>query len=107
MKDWTDIFDSVEGFEWDEGNIKKNWERHRVSYIECEEVFFNNPIIVSKDISHSTAEDRYFVLGKTDTDRLLFVVFTVRDVRIRVITARDMNRKERKIYEQTQEDTQV
>ena len=47
MKDWTDILTFVEGFEWDEGNIKKNWEKHRVSHIECEEIFFNSPIIVS------------------------------------------------------------
>lgn len=107
MKDWTDILTFVEGFEWDEGNIKKNWEKHRVSHIECEEIFFNSPIIVRGDASHSTSEDRYFVLGKTDTDRLLFVVFTVRGTKIRIISARNMNRKERRVYEQTQEDTQV
>ena len=107
MKDWTDILALAEGFEWDEGNIRKNWERHRVSYIECEEIFFNSPIVFNKDEPHSASEDRYFVLGKTDADRLLFVVFTVRDRKIRVISARDMNRKERKVYEQTQEDTQV
>jgi uncharacterized DUF497 family protein len=107
MEDWTDILSLSEGFEWDEGNIKKNWERHRVSHIECEEVFFNRPIIVKKDEPHSTSEDRYFVLGKTDADRLLFIVFTLRSNKIRIISARDMNRKERKIYEETQEDTQV
>jgi hypothetical protein len=107
MKDWINISALVEGFEWDEGNIKKNWEKHRVSHIECEEIFFNSPIIVSGDVPHSKSEDRYFVLGKTDTDRLLFVVFTVRGAKIRVISARDMNRKERTVYEQTQEDTQV
>ena len=107
MKDWTDILSFAEDFEWDEGNIKKNWERHRVSHIECEEIFFNRPIIVKKDEPHSTSEDRYFVLGKTDADRLLFIVFTLRGNKIRIISARDMNRKERKIYEETQEDTQV
>jgi uncharacterized DUF497 family protein len=66
MKDWTDILSFAEDFEWDEGNIKKNWERHRVSHIECEEIFFNRPIIVKKDELHSTTEHRYFVLGKTD-----------------------------------------
>ncbi len=102
MKDWADILSLAEGFEWDEGNIRKNWEKHRVSYIECEEIFFNSPVIVKKDDPHSTMEERYFVLGKTDTDRLLFIVFTVRNKKIRIISARDMNRKERKIYEQTQ-----
>lgn len=107
MKDSKDILDLVEGFEWDEGNIGKNWEKHKVSHIECEEIFFNIPIIVRKDALHSTSEARYFVLGKTDRDRLLFVVFTVRGARIRIISARDMNRKERKVYEQTKENTQV
>ena len=107
MKDWTDILSLAEDFEWDEGNIKKNWERHLVSHIECEEIFFNRPIIVKKDEPHSTSEDRYFALGKTDAGRLLFIVFTLRSNRIRIISARDMNRKERKTYEETQEDTQV
>ncbi len=107
MKDWTDILSFAEDFEWDEGNIKKNWERHRVSHIECEEIFFNRPIIVKKDEPHSTSEDRYFILGKTDAGRLLFIVFTLRSNKIRIILARAMNRKERKIYEETQEDTQV
>jgi len=107
MKDWTDILSFAKDFEWDEGNIKKNWERHRVSHIECEEIFFNRPIIVKNDEPHSTGEDRYFVLGKTDAGRLLFIVFTLRGNKIRIISARDINRKERKIYEETQEDTQV
>ena len=107
MKDRTDILSLSDGFEWDEGNIKKNWEKHRVSHIECEETFFNSPLIVKQDESRSTSEERSFVLGKTDTDRLLFIVFTMRDHKIRIISARDMNRKERKVYEQTQEDTQV
>jgi uncharacterized DUF497 family protein len=106
MKDW-DILTALEGFEWDEGNIRKNWERHRVSHIECEEIFFNSPIIVRRDTPHSIGEDRHFVLGRTDSGRLLLVVFTVRGTKIRVISARDMNRKEGKIYEQTEEDTKV
>lgn len=107
MKEWADIVSLAEGFEWDKGNIRKNWEKHRVSYVECEEIFFNSPLIVKKDDPHSSEEDRYFVLGKTDTDRFLFIVFTVRSNKIRIISARDMNRKERKIYEQSQKDTQV
>ena len=88
----------VEGFEWDEGNIKKNWERHRVSYIECEEVFFNRPLIVQENKPHSKEEERYYVLGKTNDGRHLFVVFTIRHNKIRVITARDMSGKERRMY---------
>jgi uncharacterized DUF497 family protein len=107
MIDWTDILSFAQDFEWDEGNIKKNWERHGVSHIECEEIFFNKPIIVKKDELHSTREDRYFVLGKTDTGRMLFIVFTLRGNKIRIISARDMNRKEKIIYEKIQKDTQV
>ena len=92
------ILSCVGGFEWNKGNIEKNWERHKVSFVECEEVFFNKPFIVKEDKPHSKKEARYYVLGKTDMGRLLFVVFTIRGNKIRVISARDMNRKERKIY---------
>ena len=107
MKDWSEILSLSEGFEWDEGNLNKNWEKHRVSHIECEEIFFNAPVIFKRDEPHSTIEDRYFVLGKTDSDRLLFVVFTLRGTRIRIISARDMKRKEKEAYEQTKEDPQI
>lgn len=102
-----DILSRIEGFEWDKGNITKNWERHKITHIECEEVFFNWPLLVKGDIKHSEAENRYYVLGKTNTERLLFVVFTIRNNKIRVISARDMNRKERRQYEQTQKNTRV
>ena len=89
----------IEGFGWDEGNIKKNWERHRVSYMECEEVFFNRSLIVQENEAHSKDEERYYVSGKTDNGRYLFVVFTIRHHKMRVITARDMSRKERRMYD--------
>jgi uncharacterized DUF497 family protein len=89
---------NCEGFEWDEGNVEKNWIKHRVSKNECEEVFFNQPILVSEDTKHSHIEKRYYVLGQTDSNRFLFISFTIRNNRIRVISARDMNRKERKKY---------
>ena len=89
----------TDGFEWDEGNILKNWEKHSVSHLEAEQVFFNQPLLVYSDDQHSASENRWYVLGKTDAQRPLFVVFTLRGTKIRVISARDMNRKERKIYE--------
>ncbi|NOR76595.1 MAG: BrnT family toxin [Draconibacterium sp.] len=96
------IFSDCEGFEWDKGNSEKNWIRHKVMQGECEQVFFNEPIIVLNDVTHSQTENRWFLLGKTDTERLLFIVFTIRGNSIRVISARDMNKKERKnYYEQT------
>jgi uncharacterized protein len=86
------------GFEWDAGNAEKNRLSHAVSTVECEQVFFNQPLIVAPDVAHSEVEDRYFVLGQTDAGRDLFLVFTLRGELIRVISARDMSRKERKVY---------
>lgn len=101
-------FDLLEGFEWDEGNLTKSWEKHRVSIAECEQVFFNRPLIVADDERHSGEEPRYYVLGKTDTGRELFIVLTVRRRRVRVISARDMNKKEREKYrEKIQEETDL
>jgi uncharacterized DUF497 family protein len=89
------------GFDWDEGNLLKNWEKHGVSAPECEQIFFNRPLITSHDEKHSQQETRFFALGQTDTERLLFVVFTIRNELIRVISARDMNREERKVYKKS------
>lgn len=102
-----DILSNINGFEWDKGNIAKNWERHGVTHLECEEVFFNNPLMVKNDVTHSTTELRHYVLGKTNGHRLLFLVFTIRNNKIRVISARDMSKKERKIYEQAEKDTEI
>ncbi|MEW6233892.1 MAG: BrnT family toxin [Candidatus Omnitrophota bacterium] len=86
------------GFDWDKGNLLKNWHRHRVTASECEQVFFNQPLILASDEKHSQRESRYFGLGRTEAGRLLFVVFTIRGQLIRIISARDMNRKERMVY---------
>lgn len=85
-------------FDWDEGNSDKNLILHQVSNSECEEVFFNRPLIVSDDKKHSITEKRYYVLGRTDADRYLFVAFTIRSNLIRIISARDMNEKETTRY---------
>ncbi len=87
-----------EGFDWDRGNADKNWLAHQVTPQEAEQVFFNSPLIAADDKKHSRAEKRFFVLGQTDEDRPLFIAFAVRKHRIRVISARDMNRKEKKVY---------
>lgn len=98
--DKDDLFRSALGFQWDEGNAYKNQASHQVSIRECEEIFFNEPLLIHDDIKHSHAEDRYYALGETDDHRQLSIVFTLRGRLIRVISARDMSRKERKIYEQ-------
>ena len=86
------------GFEWDQGNIAKNWDKHDVSASECEQIFFNKPLIVKRDRKHSKLENRYYVLGKTNMNRLLFAVFTVRNEKIRIISARDMTVSEIERY---------
>ena len=91
---------SLTGFDWDEGNQDKNWLKHQVSKGECEEVFFNVPLLIDDDAKHSQIEQRYLALGHTNKGRRLFVSFVVREDKIRVISARDMHRKERKVYAQ-------
>ena len=93
------ILENCTGFEWDEGNITKNWDKHDVSIVECEQIFFNKPLIVKRDKKHSNFENRYYVLGRTNMDRLLFAVFTVRKDKIRIISARDMTDSEMERYE--------
>lgn len=88
------------GFDWDEGNLEKNWASHRVAFWECEELFLNQPLVVRPDRSHGRSEARYLALGQTDTGRLLFVAFTVRRKLIRPISFRDMTAKEKRVYEQ-------
>jgi uncharacterized DUF497 family protein len=101
-------FDDIKGFQWHEGNIEKNRLKHNVSNSECEQVFFNEPLIVADDIKHSKNERRWFILGRTESDRKLFIVFTVRKNLIRVISARDMTKKERKIYnEEVKKHTEI
>jgi uncharacterized DUF497 family protein len=96
---WAERFAECEGFQWDAANSGKIRERHKVAPSECEEVFFNHPLFVGDDEKHSVGEERLYALGQTDAARLLFVVFTIRSRLIRVISARDMSRKERKIYQ--------
>ena len=92
---------TVTGFDWDDGNARKN-ERHGVSMAEAEQVFFIVPLILTVDPQHSHAESRFHALGRTMEGRRLHVTFTLRSdgTAIRVISARDMHRRERVIYEQ-------
>ena len=94
--------DTFSGFQWDRGNIDKNLIKHNVENWECEQVFFNKPILVLEDPRHSLSEKRGAAFGKTDAERLLVVVFTKRKNLIRVISARDMNKKEREFYEKNE-----
>ena len=91
----------ITGFDWDGGNARKN-DKHGVSTAEAEQAFFNDPLLLLADSKHSQGELRVHALGKTDEGRTLHITFTLRNggESIRVISARDMHRKERTIYEQ-------
>jgi len=95
-------FGRIAGFEWDAGNARKSEEKHGVSQAEAEQVFFNEPLLVVADAKHSHVEARFHALGVTDQGRCLHLTFTLREqgAKMRVISARDMSRKERRIYEQ-------
>ena len=95
------ILEKIEGFDWNKGNIDKNWQKHKVSSKEAEEIFLNKPLILFEDEKHSTKkEKRYGVFGRAKNKKRLTVIFTVRSKKIRIISARKMSRKERKSYEQ-------
>jgi uncharacterized DUF497 family protein len=96
-----------EGFDWDDGNIGKNWLKHGVTDPETEEIFFNSPIAFRPDAAHSDDEPRYYALGQTNRGRWLYVAFTIRGRLVRPISARDMNARERRWYEVTQDDSDV
>lgn len=87
-------------FDWNKHNQFKNWEKHRVDYRECEQVFFNRPIRFLHDKKHSQIEERFIALGITDKKRKLIITFTIRSNKVRIISARNQSRKERRLYEQ-------
>ena len=93
--------EQIVGFDWDDGNNRKSADKHDVSQAEAESIFFSDPLIV-EDSRHSNGEPRFHALGMTAQGRALHVTFTLRrnGTLIRVISARDMNRKERQRYEQ-------
>jgi uncharacterized DUF497 family protein len=88
------------GFEWDAGNLTKNWESHGVTNQESEEVFSNRPFFILDDEKHSVAERREMIFGRTNKGRFLSITFTMRSGLIRVISARDLSRPERKYFDE-------
>lgn len=86
-------------FDWDKANINKNWEKHKVNYKEAEEIFVNKPLKILRDIKHSQREERFIAFGITNKNRKLYIVFTIREETIRIISARDQSKKEGKFYE--------
>ncbi len=96
----ADLVAQTTGFEWDAANAPKLLARHRVTPGEVEQAFFHIPLLLAFDLKHSSLEPRYLALGRTTDARLLHIVFTIRGDRLRPISARDMNRKERSHYVQ-------
>jgi uncharacterized DUF497 family protein len=99
----TTHLDECRGFERDDANATKIWERHAVTPSECEQVLLGRPLVTAPDIHHSRHEARYYALGRTGLGRRLFVVFTIRGDLVRVISARDMSRRERKVFRRAEE----
>ena len=97
----TNDLEQFTGFQWDEGNIDKNLLKHQVQNWECEQIFFNEPLIILDDPKHSLSEKRWAAFGQTDAGRFLTIIFTKREKLLRVISARDMTRKEKKFYEKS------
>ncbi len=95
------------GFDWDHGNAPKVRTRHEMDPGECEQAFLREPFIVSADAKHSDSERRWRALGRTYADRYLYVVFILRGSLIRVVQARNMNRKERRSYADAQARTET
>lgn len=101
-----DVFDGVLGFDWDEGNIEHIAE-HEVTPEEAEEVFSDTDNVLDEDDEHSLVEDRFLIIGKTEQGRLLYQIFTRRGEKIRVISSRDINKKEVYLYEKKAHRTKV
>ena len=90
----------ITGFEWDKNNIDKSYQKHGITLNEAEEIFLDEDILLLEDIKHSQQEERFKAIGKIAKGRILFLVFTIRGNKIRIISARVANKKERRIYEQ-------
>jgi uncharacterized DUF497 family protein len=100
VPDIETLLSQIEGFAWDEHNTGKNVLGHNVSQAEAEEIFFHTPVLLFDDVKHSASERRLLLYGSTTADRPLTAAFTIRANRIRVISVRDMSRKERRAYEE-------
>ena len=103
MAAFPEVLAHCTGFEWDAGNADKNWQRHRVTQPESEQVFFNRPVLIAPDLGHSGTEARFAALGRTNDGRRLSVVFTIRRHLVRVISARDMSQRDRRRYAEVEE----
>ena len=88
----------IKDFEWDKGNINKSFEKHDITPNQSEEIFLDEDLKIVRDIKHSQVEERFIAIGKTFKNKILFVIFTFRNSKIRIISAREANKKERRKY---------
>lgn len=88
-------------FEWDKDNIDKSYKKHSITSKETEELFLDENVLFIEDVKHSQKEERFIAIGKTTQNTLLFAVFTIRNNKIRIISVRKANQKERRKYEET------
>lgn len=98
------VFAKLSEFDWDGGNVQKNWIKHKIKHTESEEIFFNTPLLLFPDPKHSEKEERYIALGQSKKGLWLFVSYTVRGKKLRIISARLQSKKERLMYEKEIED---
>lgn len=97
----------VDGFDWDNGNEFKSNDKHRITKKEAEEVFDNFPLFFGRG-RNEESEERMLAYGKSNSDKLLTLVFTIRENKIRIISARNQSRKERMVFnEKTKEATKA
>ncbi len=89
------------GFEWDKWNIDKSYSKHGITPNECEEVFLDEDVKIEKDLKHQQHEDRFIAIGITTEKKILFVIFTIRNDKVRIISGRMANKKEREVYRES------
>ncbi|OGE19143.1 hypothetical protein A3A14_01490 [Candidatus Daviesbacteria bacterium RIFCSPLOWO2_01_FULL_43_38] len=89
------------GFQWDKGNVDKSYKKHGITTNEAEEIFVDENVFLVEDLKHPQSEQRLVAIGKSSQGKVLFVVFTVRKDKIRIISVRMANAKERRLYEKT------
>lgn len=94
-------------FEWDKGNFDKNLIKHKITNKETEEIFKDRYLKIFTDTKHSKKEQRFVAYGTTNTDIKLTIVFTLRNKKIRVTSARNQNKKERRVYEKIKIDAKI
>lgn len=90
----------ITGFDWDKGNVDKSYQKHGISIREAEEAFLDKDVFLQEDIKHSEKEERFIAISRTSKNKMLFSIFTIRNKKIRIISTRVANRKERRLYEE-------